>query len=165
MQWDKKSVGHTYAIGQKTKDLNELTRLLAKLCHKVGRRMRSYGFSARGIHLSVAFKNGDWWSKSQNTQTLMYSNEDIFYFAKRMLTSIHIPDLATNIAVSVYGLLPVKPEQVSIFEGSRNDQKALANACDDINDRYGEFTVHSAIMANMEDLILDRIAFGSVKDL
>ncbi len=165
VQWDKKSVGHTYAIGQKTKDLNELTRLLAKLCHKVGRRMRSYGFSARGIHLSVAFKNGDWWSKSQNTQTLMYSNEDIFYFAKRMLTSIHIPDLATNIAVSVYGLLPVKPEQVSIFEGSRNDQKALANACDDINDRYGEFTVHSAIMANMEDLILDRIAFGSVKDL
>ncbi len=163
--WDKKSVGHTYAIGQKTKDINELTRLLAKLCHKVGRRMRNYGFSARGVHLSLSFKNGDWWSKGQDTKTLMYSNQDIFHFAKKMLLTVPIPDLATNIAISVYGLVSIKPEQVSIFEGNRLDYKALSDACDNINDRYGEFAVHSAVMANMDDLILDRIAFGSVKDL
>jgi len=45
------------------------------------------------------------------------------------------------------------------------DNKALSDACDSINDRYGEYTIVPALMANMEDLILDRIAFGSVKDL
>jgi hypothetical protein len=45
------------------------------------------------------------------------------------------------------------------------DSKALSNALDKINDRYGEYTIIPANMAGMEDLILDRIAFGSVKDL
>jgi len=58
-----------------------------------------------------------------------------------------------------------EPEQLSIFGGSRMDGKALSDACDSINDRYGEYTIVPALMANMEDLILDRIAFGSVKDL
>jgi hypothetical protein len=50
------------------------------------------------------------------------------------------------------------------FGGTRLDQKLLTDAQDVINNRYGEFTVMPAIMAGMEDLILERIAFGSVKD-
>jgi DNA polymerase-4 len=163
--WDKKSVGHNYAIGQKTKDLNEISRLLMKLCYKVGRRMRKYGYSARGIHFSLAFQNGYWWSKSKDTKTLMYSDQDIFYHAKKMLNQIYLMDVATNISVSVYGLVRTEPEQLSIFGGTRLDSKALSDACDLINNRWGEYTVASALMANMDDLILDRIAFGSVKDL
>jgi DNA polymerase-4 len=163
--WAKKSVGHNYAIGQKTKDFNELCRLLMKLSHKVGRRMRKYGYSARGIHLSIGFMNGYWWSRSQDTKSLMYSNEDIFFYARKMLKQVYIIDLATNISVSVYGLVLTEPEQLSIFGGTRLDDKALADACDAINDKWGEYTVVNALMANMDDLILDRIAFGSVKDL
>jgi hypothetical protein len=66
--------------------------------------------------------------------------------------------------VSVYGLASVDPEQLSLFGGTRLDQKPLTDAQDVINNRYGEFTVMPAIMAGMEDLILERIAFGSVKD-
>ncbi len=36
---------------------------------------------------------------------------------------------------------------------------------DEMNDRYGEFTVVSGLMIDMDDLILDRIAFGGVKEL
>jgi hypothetical protein len=43
--------------------------------------------------------------------------------------------------------------------------KTLARAADEINDRYGEFTVVPATMANMQDVILKRVAFGSVGDL
>lgn len=164
VDWGRKSVGHTYAIGKKTSDINELSRLLMKLCHKVGRRMRGQGFCARGIHLSLSFKNGYWWSKSHDTKAIMYSNHDIYFHAKQLLLQIVIPDLATNIAVSVYGLVSLQPEQLSIFGGTRLDGRALTDAEDAINDRYGEFTLTAATMAGMDDLILERIAFGSVKD-
>jgi DNA polymerase-4 len=164
VDWGRKSIGHTYTIGRKTADREELAQLLMKLCYKVGRRMRKQGFCARGIHLSLAFRNRQWWGKSHDTHAIMYSNQDIFFHAHQLMAQIIIPDLATNIAVSVYGLELIEPEQLSIFGGTRLDQKALTGAEDDINNRYGEFTVMPAIMAGMEDLILERIAFGSVKD-
>lgn len=162
--WGRKSVGHTYAIGQKTDDREQIARLMMKLCHKVGRRMRRQGYSARGIHLSVSFLNGHWWSRSHDTQTLMYSNYDIYFHAKKLLNQVVIPAPATNIAISVYGLRSTEPEQLSIFGGSRLDSKTLADATDAINDRYGDYAVFPAVMAGMENIILDRIAFGSVKD-
>lgn len=163
--WDKKSVGHNYAIGRKTKDIHELSRLLMKLTYKVGRRLRKYGFSARGIYLSLGFQDGYSWSKGCDTHSLMYSNDDIYRHAKKLLHEAYISDKATHISVAVYGLVQTEPEQLSIFGGTRMDGKALSDACDAINDRYGDYTVVPAVMMGMEDLIIDRIAFGSVKDL
>jgi hypothetical protein len=34
-----------------------------------------------------------------------------------------------------------------------------------INDRYGEFVITPALMMGMENTILDRIAFGGVKEM
>ncbi len=162
--WGRKSIGHNYAIGQKTSDRDEIEKLLMKLCHKVGRRMRNQGFSARGIHLSIGFANGYWWAKSHDTHGLMYSNFDIFFHARKLLQQVVIPDKATHISVVVYRLISTEPEQLSVFGGTRLDSKALADAGDIINDRYGDFTLTSAAMIGMEDIILERIAFGSVKD-
>jgi len=36
---------------------------------------------------------------------------------------------------------------------------------DKINDRWGEFVITPVLMLGMEDIILDRIAFGGVKEL
>ena len=164
VHWGRKTVGHTYAIGQKTDSIEELSRLLMKLCHKVGRRMRRQGYCARGIHLSLRFQNGHWWGKGRDSGGILYSNDDIYIHANRMLKKINIPAVATNISVSVYRLIKIDPEQLSLFGGTRLDVKPLAKALDAINDRWGEYTVVPARMAGMDDLILDRIAFGSVKD-
>jgi hypothetical protein len=42
---------------------------------------------------------------------------------------------------------------------------AVAEARDKINDRWGEFVITPALMMGMDDIILDRIAFGGVKEL
>jgi hypothetical protein len=36
---------------------------------------------------------------------------------------------------------------------------------DRINDTYGEFVITPALMLGMEEVILDRIAFGGVQEL
>jgi DNA polymerase-4 len=162
--WGRKSIGHNYAIGQKTAEREEIAKLLMKLCHKVGRRMRGQGFSARGIHLSISFANGEWWSKSYDTRTLMYATSDIYYHGRQLLNKITIPDVATNISVSVYHLTPNEPAQLSLFRGGALDSRAVTDAADAINDRYGNYTLVPAVMAGMDKVIIDRIAFGSVKD-
>jgi len=162
--WGRKSVGHNYAIGKKTADRQEIARLLMKLCHKVGRRMRHQGFTARGVHLTLGFRNGYWWSRSYDTRTLTYSTGDIYYHARKLLHKVPITDLATHLSVSVYHLEPADPEQMSLFGGTNLDKRALTDAADTINDRYGNYTLVPAEMAGMDELIIDRIAFGSVKD-
>jgi hypothetical protein len=42
---------------------------------------------------------------------------------------------------------------------------AVAAAMDRINDTYGEFVLTPALMMGMDDTIIDRIAFGGVKEL
>jgi hypothetical protein len=42
---------------------------------------------------------------------------------------------------------------------------AVAKALDQINDKYSEFVITPALMMGMDDTIIDRIAFGGVKEL
>ena len=58
--------------------------------------------------------------------------------------------------------MPGKQKQVELF-ASRGH--AVSEAVDRINDRWGEFVVTPALMMRMEDIILDRISFGGVKEL
>jgi hypothetical protein len=85
--------------------------------------------------------------------------------AQKLLNSAHIPTRVTNIGISVYNLIPAEPQQLGLFDDSRLDTTSLAHASDIINDLYGEFTLTPAIMANMQDVILKRVAFGSIKEL
>jgi DNA polymerase IV len=64
--------------------------------------------------------------------------------------------------VSVYGLIPSTSEQLELFASLTH---AVSEASDKINDRWGEFMITPALMMGMDGVILDRIAFGSVKEL
>jgi hypothetical protein len=47
--------------------------------------------------------------------------------------------------------------------GSRSH--TVAEVMDKINEKYGEFVITPALMMGMDDTIIDRIAFGGVKEL
>jgi DNA polymerase IV len=67
-----------------------------------------------------------------------------------------------NLAVSVYDLIPSTNEQLELFASPTH---AVSEAMDKINDKWGEFVITPALMIEIEDIILDRIAFGGVKEL
>ncbi len=165
VNFGRKSIGHQYALGNKTTDYEQLSRLLMKLCEKTGRRLRSNGYTATGIHLWLNFENRMYWAKGQRCKSKLYSTQDIYLTARRLMSQATIPARVTNIGVTVYGLQSALPFQIGLFDDSRLDTRSLARAADLVNNRYGEFTVVPAIMANMQDTILKRVAFGSVKDI
>jgi DNA polymerase-4 len=106
-----------------------------------------------------------YWSQGRKTKSLVYSTQDIYLHAQKLLNTVIIPARVTNIGVTVYNLQPASPVQMGLFDDTRFDTRSLAIASDKINDRYGEFTLVPASMANMQDIILKRVAFGGVKDL
>ncbi|MFI5270515.1 MAG: hypothetical protein ACHQT9_00530 [Candidatus Saccharimonadales bacterium] len=165
VDFGRKSFGQQYALGHKTRDPQELYRLLMKLCEKTGRRLRRSGYIGSGVHLHMTFENRTFWSHGKKLKKRIYSTQDIFLAAQNLLNSAPIPARVTNISVTVYGLQPSTPEQLGLFDDTRIDTRSLAKAADIVNDRYGEFTVVPAIMANMQEVILKRIAFGNVKEI
>jgi DNA polymerase-4 len=165
VDFGRKSFGQQYALGDKTTDKEQLSRLLMKLCEKTGRRLRAADYIASGIYLWLSFENRVYWAKGKDTKNDIYSTQDIYLHALRLLNQAIIPARVTNIGVTVYKLKPATPEQLGLFDDTRLDTKSLARAADIINDRYGEFTLVPATMANMQDVILKRVAFGSIRDL
>lgn len=191
-------VGHQYALPRKTKDRDELARLLMKLCEKVGRRLRRIGMTAGGIHLYLSFVNyqeamhrdngfiggenmssGNSWHHGEKTGYRLYSTESIYRAAKRLLAQADIWAEVRGMSITTFGLEPVDPEQISLFgtEDARTKmqdvrewhsfraERQISDAVDEINNRYGEFVITPAAMMDMHGEILDRIAFGSVRDV
>ena len=160
-----RSFGQQYALGQKTYDRQELSRLLMKLCEKTGRRLRKHGFAASGVHLMLGFEDRRYWAKGRKQKSDLYATQDIYIAVQRLLDSATIPCKVTNISITVFDLHKEALSQASLFDDTRLDRRSLAVAADEVNDRYGEFTLIPALMANMQDTILKRVPFGSVRDM
>lgn len=125
------------------------------------------------------------WHHGEKVFHRLYSTSDIYEAAKRLLHTAEIPNKVKIMSVHVFGLQPWDPEQLTIFdieqtktEGRKSKvetvvadlrsagaRKRVSDAIDVINNRYGEFVITPAVMLDMQGTILDRVAFGQVKDL
>ncbi len=192
----RRSIGHQYALPKPTWDRKELSRLLAKLCEKVGRRLRRSGLTAGGIHLYLNFHNyqqagrdngfiggdnlesGRSWHQGHKVGSRLYSGGSIYRASKVLLERADISGKVRGMSITVYDLRPSNPEQLSLFKAelgmTSEDIKSVkglgadrhvSDALDEINDRYGEFVITPATMMDMQGEILDRVAFGSIKDI
>jgi DNA polymerase IV len=100
--------------------------------------------------------------RNRDADLPIYTTRDIYIKALRLLNLSGYPKRVRNLAVSVYDLIPNTDEQLELFASPTH---AVAEAMDKINDKFGEFVITPALMLGMEDIILDRISFGGVKEL
>lgn len=163
----RRSIGHQYALSRKTSDKTKIARLLMKLCEKTGRRLRKNNLYASGIALYMPYEDRNYFAHSHKVESRLYSTYDIYHAALRLLGQADITADVRGISVTVFGLHPWNPEQLNIFQDYRTfaADKRLSDAMDRINSRYGEFVVTPADMADMRGTILDRIAFGAIRDM
>lgn len=165
IDYGRKTFGHTYALGQKTADKTKLAPMLMKLCEKTGRRMRRSGYCAQGVHLSLIYQDHTMWHKGRRTNSYVYTTQDIFRQAMLLFNRQPYKKVVTNLFVTVYDLMPSDFMPPNMFDTGKVDVVSRSRAIDNINDRYGEFTVIPADMLDVKDIILDRIAFGGAKEI
>ncbi|KKR72240.1 MAG: DNA-directed DNA polymerase [Candidatus Roizmanbacteria bacterium GW2011_GWB1_40_7] len=164
VDWQRKSYGQDYALQKKTDDPKEIEKLLMKLCEKMGRRLRRAGYGAQGIHVGCLYADHTYWNHGRKLSHVMYTTKDLFSEALRNLKEQTEKKVLIKLMVRCFDLLPGVSSQISLFD-RENKQGKVADALDILNDKYGEFTVVPALMMDMNDTVLDRIAFGNVREL
>lgn len=160
-----KTIGQQYALKIPTLNKKELSRLLMKLCEKMGRRLRKKGMTARGIHIWCLYKDWTSWHRGRMTDADLYTTFELYRYGQLVFNQQPFPKPITHMGISCYALQPCDRLQMGLFEELHTKERKAADAMDAINNKYGEFTIVPGNMMEMDDLILDRIAFGGVKEL
>jgi len=164
IDWSTKSFGHSYSLPRFLTKPEELAPILSKLVEKMCFRMRQSGYHAKGIHLSLLFKDREYWHKGVSPDQPLFFSHDIYRVAYRLLRHCpyHLP--VRNIAVSCFNLSSKNTMQLDLFADNIKKNN-LSVAIDDINERWGSFVITPAIMANTEGHVHDRIGFGNISNL
>jgi len=164
IEFGRRSYGNSVAIGSNLSKIEELSPILARLTEKMCSRFRGAGYRASGIHLMLVYKNGFWWHKGRHLCQPYFDSRDFYKAIFSLLTEAKPDSPVLNIAVSCFGLTKEDSLQLDLFEdvGRRVN---LVRSVDDINERWGGFTVGTAKSFGGAKMVLDRIAFGGIKEL
>jgi len=141
---EAKSVGHSYTLPRFTRDIAEVKGYLLRLSESVGRRMRREKYRGNVVHLSLGFGDFEYWGKQRKIADYINDGYDVYKVGESILDEyIGGSDRPFRfVGISVSSLIH-NLDQISIFEKVENNKKVL-KAVDEINDRYGEFTVERA---------------------
>jgi DNA polymerase-4 len=170
VEFKRRSYGNSVAIGKNLNKIEELSPILARLTEKMCSRFRAAGYAAGGIHLAIVFKDGSWWHKGRRLPQSKFDSRDLYKAAFRLLLEAMANRQADsnspvlNLAVSCFDLTRESFHQLNFFDNvlAKSD---LVRAMDKINEKWGDSTVFSARSLGGAKMVLDRIAFGGVKEL
>ena len=160
----RRSYGNSFALPKPLLRVEELAPILQKLTEKTGMRMRKAGYVARGVHLAIAYRDNSFWHKGVSLPDYIFDSRDIYKVAFKLLNMSTYRSPDRNLAVSCFNLERVKNMQLSFLEDFDKKQK-LVNAIDLINERWGNFVITPGGMLGTDNVVIDRIAFGGVKEL
>ena len=167
---DTKRVGRQYVLDNFNLTFDEILQRLHHLCESVGWRMRKQGLSARGVYVGVHTfgPGGPWrkhrsWHVSKVVQTPFFSDQTIYSIAKSLF--VHAPPDIRDINVHCYLLERRERSQLNLFADEIARERAVTHAVDEINERYGEHTLHAADTIRTSPLVKTKIPFGSTRYL
>ena len=158
--WDRKSFGNSYAFYKQPSDIADLAPILQKLVEKMGFRLRRAGFSARGVHVSLLYRDFVYWHHGQ-VGPIIFDSRDIYKRALQILqTSPRLP--VHTLAVSCFDIIKTDFIQGSLLE-DLDKKRRLIEAVDSINERWGNFVITPATMFGTNSLVLDRISYNVIE--
>jgi DNA polymerase-4 len=160
----RKSYGNSVALGANLSKFAELSPILARLTEKMCSRLRSAGYVAGGIHLSLVYKDGSFWHKGRLLNQTYFDSRDFYRAAFKLLIEAGPKTPVLNIAISCFDLSKSETLQLDLFKNELT-RRNLVRATDSINEKWGDFTVGSAKSFGGAKVVMDRIAFGGIREL
>jgi len=135
-----KSVGHSMTLQHDISLRKEILRYLLQLSEMVGRRARRYNVSGRTVTLSIRYADFDTWVGKQETLAEHINrSEDIYRAAAAILETLALEQPVRLLGVRLSSL-SYQGSQLPLFEEERK-KTLMIGAVDQVNDRYGDFTV------------------------
>jgi len=167
-----KSMGHSYTLPKAAYDLVEVKSYLLRLSEQVGRRLRSENYKGNIVHVSLSSADFKYWGKQKKIEDYINDGYRIYKTGEKLIDD-HMRNVGTGLAclparqvtvrfvgVSLSGLIQNK-DQISIFESDEKGKMAL-KSMDEINNRFGEFTIERA--AIMETVLRGKTGMVSSRN-
>jgi DNA polymerase IV len=134
-----KSMGHSMTLDEDCSDITMIERHILQLSDKVGRRLRRGLYGGRTVSLIIRYADFHTFSKQRRLHRAVNHGLDIYAVALGLLreTKLLLPVRLVGVSVSS---LERRMVEIPLFVDERK-RKFVAEAMDEINDRYGEFTV------------------------
>lgn len=165
VEWDTKTVGRQYVLDRRNLRFEEILQRLHYLCETTGMKLRYKGKEARGVYVYARMDDGSKWYSRKMYTSPFFLNEEIYLRALKQFSKVPRDNgvRIREIGISCYGLEGSNKSQPSIFDELINKERWVGEAVDDVNNRYGEFTLHSADTLNVKDIVKQKIPFGGVR--
>jgi DNA polymerase IV len=136
---ESKSVGHSMTLNEDCADIPMIERHILQLSEKVGRRLRRGSYHGRTVSLTLRYSDFRTFTRQKKLDHPVNHGLDIYSSAREILRGLRLDLPVRLVGVSVSGL-EKNASQMFLFENERK-RKFLADAMDDLNDRFGDFTV------------------------
>jgi len=136
---ESKSMGHSMTLTEDCSDIPMIERHILQLSEKVGRRLRRGSYQGHTVSLTLRYSDFHTFSRQKRLRHTVSHGLDVYAAARGILQDIRLDQPVRLVGVSVSGLTK-HMAQMPLFDDERK-RTFVAEAMDDINDRYGEFTV------------------------
>lgn len=152
-----RSFGQSYVLPHPM-NKGEWYPIMAKLVSKAGRRLRKEGFLASGAHLSLRYSDHSHYRLGHKTQAVLYNDVDLISAVNSLCPPTDKP--VKKVAITLFGITREDRQESLLIDKVK--EKRLVTALDELNSRYGEYTISYASMFGTKDHARDAIAFGKV---
>lgn len=156
------NVGRQYVLDKQTADDKIIIPRFHYLCETTGKKLRYSNVDARGVLVWCRFKTGDGWYQRKMFKTTFFSDQEIYRRALLLFNQRPKHMIIAAMGITCYMLTPANHSQASLFE-HENKEEWLTVAIDEINERYGNFVIHSANSLAGKQVVKQKIPFGGTK--
>ena len=148
-----KSIGHGKVMAPNTHSRQIILTYLQHMCSKVGARLRRHEFEARTFWFGLRTEQ-DWLGEKIHLPSFSSDHQQIYQYCQQKLNHIWKGEGIWQIQITALDPRPAGM-QMDMF-ASQPEQllrdKQLHDAMDNINQRYGEFTLSPARLLGRSDM-------------
>jgi DNA polymerase-4 len=157
----RRSMSHENVLHPKFRNERDAHGIMIRLLCRLGARLRHDGYFARALRAHVADLRGNYWHQDitlpciQDTQTLLEHLERLW----RRRGASYAPPL--KVGVEVADLIPAAQVSQPLFDGMEKPRR-VSLAVDQINQRWGAYSVYFGSVHGYRHQMDAKIAFGTI---
>ena len=156
-----RNVGRQFVLDERNLSYDEVLRRFHGLCEDVVAKLRAQGVWAKTIHIYVRDRHG-YWRAIHHERRAFHDEATLFMAVKQMFRNSPLP--AVEIGVTCSGLVTEREAQLKLF-GNEEHTEQIASAIDEINQSWGDHTIHSADTLGLGGRMKRKVPFGSTRYL
>lgn len=157
-------VGRQFALDKRTNADKELLPRFHYLCETTGKKLRFNSADARGIIVWAGLASGERWHARKTWRTSFYTDREIYERALYLFNKRPRHTNLTIMGITCYNLSPTTRDQPSLFD-EVNKEERLTEAVDKLNERYGNFVIHSLNSLGGKRIVKQKIPFTGTRYL